>query len=190
MLGRKFGVEKVNRHDAPVYADARVMLPDLLREAPVARAPVRRQDDHATFVFRDPVRRRRDGFQRHVRKQYAKVAPGCRFRRAYVRDQRKTVQPAMRVKVLDFHRVPVPYPLAAQCVVKRRIATGNPVFHKYVPDNAVHERRMDAVSSPMADMDVRPDPEVTSEKALFYLFNTVHSLYLFPSICPARCPVE
>lgn len=35
-----------------------------------------------------------------------------------------------------------------------------------------------------------PDPEVASEKALFYLFNTVHSLYLFPSICPARCPVE
>ena len=60
VLGRKFGVEKVNRHDAPVYADARVMLPNLLREAPVARAPVRRQDDHATFVFRDPVRRRRE----------------------------------------------------------------------------------------------------------------------------------
>ena len=169
MLGLQLGIEKVDHHDPPVDAHARVVRADLLRHAPSACVAVRCQQDQAIVLSGAFPYLFDDRLGRCVGHQYAKIAP-CAGLRAESGDQRMALHPAMRVQVLYLDGMLAADALAPQLVVQPRVGAGYLAFHEYVADDSVHEGRMDAVSAPVPYVDMGSEPEVSPEDALFRFF--------------------
>lgn len=99
----------------------------------------------------------------------------------------KAVHPAMGIQVLDLDRLFLFDPVPTQNLIQPPIRPDHTALHEHIANDAIHKRRMNAMSPPMVYMDIGPQAKISSKQTLSDLTYDFHDQSFK---APAKYPVE